>query len=448
MNTRSIVEQYDPVVAESVALSPSHDGPSDIVMTVLADQTAPLNSGIRIAYLITEYPKVSHTFIRREILALERLGVTVDRIALRGWDADVADPSDEAERGRTRYVLKGGVLPLLGAMARTLVRWPGAFWTALRAAIALSRPALRPLPYHLIYLAHACQIRIWLEAEPVQHLHAHFGTNSTETALLLRLLGGPDYSFTVHGADEADHAKYLHLDRKVAGAKHAVAISSYTRSQLFRHIPPADWPKVAIVHCGLEDSFFAEDPVAFPTDPVFLCIGRLSSEKGHTILLDAFADVVRQRPDCRLVLAGDGPLRCQIEAQIDALGLKAHVQITGWISSGEVRRQIEAATILVQPSFQEGLPVVIMEAMALGRPVLSTYVAGIPELVQPGETGWLVPAGDVAALGEAMATATDTPAETLADMGAVAISRVHARHHVDTEARKLLDLFLVPTPDT
>lgn len=447
MRAKNLVGRYDPVVAGQNPRLPADGRINDIAMTDLTNRADPSRSGMRIAYLITEYPKVSHTFIRREILALERLGATVDRIALRGWDASVTDPTDEAERGRTRYVLEDGLLPLLGAIIRNLVKRPGAFWAAFRTAIAMSRSALRPLPYHLIYLAHACRIRTWLEAQPVHHLHAHFGTNSAETALLLRLLGGPTYSFTVHGADEADHAKYLHLDRKVAGAKHAVAISSYTRSQLFRHIPPEDWPKVAVVHCGLEDGFFAVAPDGFPEMPTFLCIGRFSSEKGHTVLLDAFADLIRQRPDCRLVLAGDGPLRGQIEARIRDLGLEAHVRITGWISSAEVRAELEAATVLVQPSFQEGLPVVIMEAMALGRPVLSTYVAGIPELVQPGENGWLVPAGDTAALADVMVVAADMPATDLHEMGVVAIKRVRARHHVDTEARKLLDLFSPTAPD-
>lgn len=398
-------------------------------------------AGLRVAYLINQYPKVSHTFIRREILAAERLGVSVRRIALRGWDAEVVDAQDRSEQDRTRYVLKEGFLPLLGAVFRTLVRNPRGFTRALKAAFAMGRRAVRPLPYHLIWLAYACRIREWLALEPVSHVHAHFGTNAAETALLLHLLGGPTYSFTAHGADEADDAARLSLDRKIAGAKFVAAISSYTRSQLLRHIPPGDWPKVRVVHCGLAANSFAGADAGIPEAPRFLCIGRLCGEKGHLILLDAFAQLIEQHPDARLVLAGDGELRPLLEARIRALGLGDQVQITGWIGSAEIRAQILGCRTLVQPSLQEGLPVVIMEAMALRRPVISTYVAGIPELVLPGENGWLVPAGNVEALAEVMAQSVATPAADLRRMGAAAQRRARDRHSIDTEAGKLAALF-------
>ena len=401
----------------------------------------------RVAYLINQYPKVSHTFIRREILALERRGVTVERIALRGWDAEVVDPQDAAEREKTRYVLKDGLLPLARAVLGTLVRTPGPFLRALRTTLAMSRRAMRPLPYHLVYLAHACRIRTWLDGAGVTHLHAHFGTNPAEIALLLKLLGGPGYSFTVHGADEADNARYLHLDRKVGGAKFVAAISSYTRSQLMRHVPPGDWPKIKVVHCGLDPDFFGQDSPALPARHRFLCIGRFSGEKGHLVLLEAFSRVAADHPDCQLVLAGDGELRPEIEERIRALGLEDRVRITGWISSAEVREELIAATVLVQPSFQEGLPVVIMEAMALCRPAISTYVAGIPELVLPGQTGWLVPAGSTGDLTAAMADSLAAPWDALAAMGTRAGKRVRERHHIDREAAKLAALFAEPDPD-
>ena len=398
-------------------------------------------AGLKVAYLVNQYPKVSHTFIRREILALERQGVAVQRFALRGWDAEVVDPVDVTERDRTRHLLEHGLRPLAAAVLRSFVRKPSVTWKAFRAALAMSRRSVRPWPYHLIWLAHACRLAEWIEGENISHLHAHFGTNSADTAHLLRLLGGPSYSFSVHGADEADNARHLNLGRKVGGAKFVAAISSYTRSQLLRHIDPADWPKVKVVHCGLEADFFAATPAPLPEKPVFLCIGRLCGEKGHLILLEAFGALVEAHPDCRLVLAGDGELRDPIEARIAALGLQNHVAITGWIGSDEVRRLITESTVLVQPSLMEGLPVVIMEAMAQHRPVISTYIAGIPELVQPGRTGWLVPAGEVDSLTAAMAGALQTPAADLVKMGAAAAERARTRHNIDTEAAKLAALF-------
>lgn len=410
-------------------------------MTLVPDTAVAQFEGLRVAYLVNQYPKVSHTFIRREILALERQGVTVQRFALRGWDAEVVDPVDVAEKARTRHVLQHGLLPLAGAFLRSAVRKPAVTWKAFRAAMTMSRHSVRPWPYHLIWLAHACRLAEWLEGEEITHLHAHFGTNSADTAYLLRILGGPSYSFTVHGADEADNARNLNFARKVGAAKFVAAISSYTRSQLLRHIDPADWSKVRVVHCGLEADFFAPVPAPLPQSPVFLCIGRLCGEKGHLILLEAFGALVGMHPDCRLVLAGDGELRAPIEARIAALGLGDRVTITGWIGSDEVRRLITESTVLVQPSLMEGLPVVIMEAMAQHRPVISTYVAGIPELVQPGRTGWLVPAGEVDSLSRVMVEALETPPADLVEMGATAAKRARARHDIDTEAAKLATLF-------
>lgn len=395
---------------------------------------------MRVAYLINQYPKVSHSFIRREILALERAGVTVDRMALRGWDAQVVDPEDQGEQARTRYTLQNGLRPLAGAVWRQLRRDPGAFWQGVRAASAMSRGGVRPWPYHMVYLAHACQIMDWLQARPADHLHAHFGTNTAEIAHLVRVLGGPGYSFTVHGMDEADNAQALHFQRKIEGADFAVAISGFSRSQLMRAVTPDLWSRIKVVHCGLEDEAFTPAPPP-PADAGFLCIGRLSPEKGHLVLLDAFAALRRDHPRVTLTLAGDGDMRPQIQARIDQLGLTEAVRITGWISADQVSQELAHCHTLVQPSFIEGLPVVIMEAMAAGRPVISTYVGGIAELVQPGRTGWLVTAGDDQALTAAMAEALALPPERREKMAQHALRRARQRHSIRTEAARLQALF-------
>lgn len=397
---------------------------------------------MRVAYLTNQYPKVSHTFIRREINELERQGFQVERFAFRGWDAEVADPQDEAEREKTRYTLRDGLWSLTRSVLKYATRQPGAFWGAFRMALSLSRNSMRPWPYHLIYLAHACQIKMWLDENPVSHVHAHFGTNPAEVALLLNKLGGPDYSFTIHGMDEADNAPKLAFDRKVGLARFAIAISAFSRSQLMRHVDPADWDKIEVVHCGLEEEAFQDnDKVEVVSDPQLLCIGRLSPEKGHLILLHAFARVLQDHPQARLVLAGDGELRETIEAKMAELGISDAVRITGWISSEQVREEIQRCHTLVQPSLIEGLPVVIMEAMAQARPVISTYVGGIPELVQPDKTGWLVPAGDNNALVTAMDGALNTTAKDRKKMGLQALDRVRERHSIGIEVAKLRGLY-------
>jgi colanic acid/amylovoran biosynthesis glycosyltransferase len=396
---------------------------------------------VRVAYLINQYPKVSHTFIRREILALERRGIEVVRIALRGWDSESVDPEDQLERERTHYVLRDGTPALLLALMRMLLMRPGRLLRALALAWRMGNRAERPLPIHLVYLAEACRIEPRLRAAVVQHLHAHFGTNSAEVAMLVHALGGPRWSFTVHGPEEFDKAQLIGLAEKIRRCAFVVAVSSYGRSQLYRLVEHEHWPKVQVVHCGLEPAFYAEAPSPAPTARQLVCVGRLCEQKGQLLLMEATRRLAAQGTHFELVLVGDGELRSEIEALIMRCNLKAKVRITGWIGSEQVRDEILAARALVLPSFAEGLPVAIMEAMALKRPVISTFVAGIPELVQPGEHGWLVPAGDIEALAHAMQTCLDAPADSLAYMGQAARKRIVERHDVDRLAAELAGLF-------
>jgi colanic acid/amylovoran biosynthesis glycosyltransferase len=398
-------------------------------------------SPVRVAYLVNQYPKVSHSFIRREILALERQGVAVLRCAVRGWDEVLPDPVDAAERGRTRYLLGRGPAPLLAALARVALVRPGRFLRAVRITWGLWRRSGRsPVPY-LAYLAEACQLVGWLAAERIGHLHAHFGTNPADVAMLARALGGPPYSFTVHGPEEFDRPEALALGAKGQHAAFVVAISSFGRSQLYRWLPQAHWGKVEVVHCGLEQAFHEGASTVASGSARLVCVGRLCEQKGQLLLVQSLARVRARGIAVELVLAGDGEMRAAIEALIDRLGLTAEVRITGWIGSEQVRAEILAARALVLPSFAEGLPVVIMEAMALRRPVITTFVAGIPELVRDGEEGWLVPAGDVECLALAMQDCLAASPERLERMGAAAHRRALARHDIEHEAAKLATLF-------
>jgi colanic acid/amylovoran biosynthesis glycosyltransferase len=396
---------------------------------------------LKIAYFVNQYPKVSHSFIRREILALERLGVSVERIALRGWDMQTPDPEDRLERERTRYVLARGVGALLLPTLRALLSSPLRFLRTLRLTLKAARESHdRGLPYHLVYLAEACLILGWLREAGIAHLHAHFGTNSAEVAMLVNALGGPPYSFTVHGPEEFERP--MGLADKIHRSAFVAAVSSYGRSQLYLRLPYADWPKVSVVHCGLERAFYEVAALPIPEAPRLVCVGRLCEAKGQVLLVEAAAALAAKNVRFELVLVGDGPLRGELERAIVRHNLGERVRITGWLSSTQVREQLLAARALVLPSFAEGLPVVIMEAMALRRPVLSTYIAGIPELVVPAQTGWLFPAGSLEALVAALEACLAASAERLQSMGDAARTRVIERHSIDTEARRLMDLFL------
>jgi colanic acid/amylovoran biosynthesis glycosyltransferase len=394
---------------------------------------------LKIAYFVNHYPKVSHSFIRREILALERQGFEVLRIALRGWADPLPDLEDQSERRLTRYVLRHGMWPLLAAIFATLLRSPVRLLSTVKLAARMARESDRSLPYHLGYVAEACRMVPWMRSFGALRLHAHFGTNSAEIALLARELGGPPYSFTIHGPGE--FFQPIGLAEKVHRSSFAVAISSFGRSQVYLRSRYADWPKIQVVHCGIEKEFYSGASPAPSTAKRLICVGRLCEEKGQQLLIEAAARLVAKGVEFELVLAGDGPMRQELERAIEKNALGKFVRITGWIDGKRVRDEILNARALVLPSFAEGLPVVIMEAMSLRRPVLSTYVAGIPELVRPGENGWLFPAGSVDDLTVAMEHCLALSPDELQKLGDSAYARVLSRHSIDSEAGKLAALF-------
>ncbi len=402
-----------------------------------------MRRALKLAYLINQYPKVSHTFIRREILALEKMGQPVERYTLRRVNEKLADPADLVEEARTKVVLEAGAEAHLLAVARTAARDPRRFVRALRLALRLGVTSDVGLARHLIYLAEACVLLGWLRRDEIEHVHAHFGTNSTTVAMLAHALGGPTYSFTAHGPEEFDRPFGIGLGEKIRRALFVAGVSSFGQSQLFRQTSSDAWGRIGVVRCGVDGLFLTEQATPVPDNQTLVMVARLSPEKGQFLLVEAvrrLRDQLRaEGRTFRVVLVGDGPSRGAIETFIAQHGLGDVVSITGWCSGEEVKRHVVGARAMVLPSFAEGLPVVIMEALALGRPVLSTYIAGIPELVVPGECGWLVPAGAIEPLVTTMREVLDTPVQRLTEMGLAGRRRVAAQHDIEATARSLLD---------
>jgi glycosyltransferase involved in cell wall biosynthesis len=389
---------------------------------------------VKIAYILNTYPQPSQSFIRREIGALEAAGHDVLRLAMRAADVPLVDAQDKVEATKTEYVLSAGVPTLLGSMARGLRRDAAGFWGALKLAWRNGAVSEAGRLRHLIYLAEAAYVAERMRAEGVVHAHAHFGTNATAVAMLSHQLDGPKYSFTVHGPEEFDAPRALSLGDKMHNAAFTVAISQFGRSQLCRWAAHEDWARINVVHCGIEPAKF-DDPNDMPKGGRRLvAIGRLVEQKGQLALVQAMAQT---REDMHLTLIGDGEMRGQIEALIAQHRLSDRITLTGWVDEARIKSELANAHALVMPSFAEGLPMVVMEAMAAARPVIATYIAGTPELVQQGKTGWLVPAGDVGALADAMDTFAITPAPKLTEMGNAARARVLERHDVSKEAAKL-----------
>ncbi|RKF15362.1 colanic acid biosynthesis glycosyltransferase WcaL [Roseovarius spongiae] len=392
---------------------------------------------MKIAYILNTYPQPSHSFIRREMLALERQGFEITRLAMRASDAELVDAQDRAEAARTRYVLSAGLPALAGALLRRLLRRPCATLGALRMAWRMGGVSEVGRLRHLVYLAEAAHVAATCAQENAQHAHAHFGTNAAAVAMLSRMLGGPRYSFTVHGPEEFDAPRALSLGPKVERAAFTVAISSFGRSQLCRWVAAAHWDRIKVVHCGIEPDRLPP-PAPLPEGaPHLVAIGRFVEQKGQMMLVPMLRALLPDHPDLRLTLIGDGPMRADLEDAARAAGIAHAVTFAGWLDEAGVAEALARAHALVMPSFAEGLPMVVMEAMAAARPVIATHIAGTPELVQDGVTGWLVPAGDTDAFADAVRALAALPPAELAAMGAAARARVLKRHDVDDEAARL-----------
>ncbi|GAA5509297.1 glycosyltransferase [Novipirellula caenicola] len=401
----------------------------------------------RVAYLVNQYPSISTTFIRREIHALERLGHVVIRYGIRRPWVQVVDPEDKREESQTHYVLDLPIHVLLGSLVAVALSHPIRFLAAIRLAMAFYWNA-GSLFRHLIYLAEATVIKRWSDRDKIHHLHAHFGTNSTTVATLCRRLGGPKFSFTVHGPEEFDRPIQLGLGKKIASSEFVVGISRFGCSQLYRWAEFADWSKVHLVRCGLDETYFDVAWTPPPTSPRFLAIGRLNEQKGMPLLMQAAAKLARDDVSFELTIVGDGPLRSTLEAMIREHQLQSHVVLAGWKTGPEIQSMIQQSRVLVMPSFAEGLPVACMESLALGRPVIATAVAGIPELVRSGVTGWLIPAGSVTRLCHAMTQAINVSEEEIVRRGNNGAARVRRRHDVRREAKKLSNRILgLPASD-
>jgi len=276
---------------------------------------------MRVAYLVNQYPKTSHTFIRSEIRSLEECGVEVVRYSLRRTKEKLVEQLDVNEMQQTRAVLDSGAGRLPLGVMRCFLTSPRAFLRALVVSLCFGRRSDRGTLRHLIYLAEACVLVDWMRRDGVEHLHAHFGTNSATVALLARELGGPPFSFTVHGPEEFDRAPLWSLGEKIERAAFVVAISSFCRSQLLRWCGRQHWSKIHVIRCGVDPHFLAPDVAPMPAVRRLLSIGRLCEQKGQMLLIEALGRLKRDGLEVDLVLIGDGELRTEIEKSIVEHGL-------------------------------------------------------------------------------------------------------------------------------
>jgi glycosyltransferase involved in cell wall biosynthesis len=394
----------------------------------------------RIAYLTGEYPKASHTFILREIAALRALGAQVMPASIRRPEPDnLIGPEEEAAERETFYVLHAARNPLtlLAAHLSIIARTPLRYLSVLRLALRTGRPGAKGTIWQLFYFLEAGVLAAHIRHQGAARLHNHFADSSANVALLAAEFAGIPFSFTLHGPNELFAPESWHLGEKIARSDVTVCISHFARSQAMLFSDPEHWHKLRIVHCGVEPERY-DGPLPEPRGAVrILFVGRLTGVKGLRVLFKAFEACRRLRSDMTLVVVGDGPDRSWAEAEARRIG---SIEFLGFRSQAEVAAELGQSDLLVLPSFAEGVPVVLMEAMASARPVIATRVGGVSELVEDGVSGLLVAPGNEEALAAALLRLADDP-EMRRRMGEAGRARVRADFDVEVEARRLLALF-------
>ncbi|MEM6441635.1 MAG: glycosyltransferase family 4 protein [Pseudomonadota bacterium] len=395
-----------------------------------------------LAYLTGEFPRATDTFVLREILALRELGETVLTCSVRRTDPSHHVGPEQKEAAATTFnVLDAARNPIrllsdhFQLLRAAPLRWLRALWLALRSG----GPGPVGLLYQLFYFAEAGVLARHLQRKNVRHLHNHFANSSCSVAMLTSELSGIPFSFTMHGPAIFFEPRRWRIDVKIARARFVACISHFCRSQAMLFSDPEHWEKLHIVHCGVDPARYDRPPQRDPERPLLLFVGRLARIKGLGVLLEAFAKVREAHSTVRLRLVGDGPDRAWLEAKAKTLGVAEHVEFTGYQSQDQVTEHLAQSDILVLPSFAEGVPVVLMEAMAAGVPVIASRVAGVQELVEDGVSGFAVPPGDVETLGTRIEALLRSE-ETREHMSVAGRSNVATDFNSISEASWLLEI--------
>ncbi len=350
----------------------------------------------KLAYLVSQYPATSHTFIRREIQALRDAGVSVDTFSIRQpGEAERQAPVDRREFERTHYVLPPKIGRLVRAHVGALRKRPAAYLRTLREATRHRVPGTKAAVWSLFHFAEAIALADELDARGVDHLHNHFANSGANVGFLATRFLGIDWSLTLHGISEFDYPAGPLLPEKIMSAAFVACVTHFGRAQAMRMVDPDHWSKLFVARCGLDLSALEKGATSTPVPPKkrklrLVSVGRLSPEKGLAGLLEAFAAI---DADAELRIIGDGPERDALEAKVAALGLSDRVTFVGRLPSSGVIAELLYADAFAMASFMEGLPVVLMEALAMGVPVIAPRVAGIPELVEDDASGLLFAPG-------------------------------------------------------
>lgn len=363
---------------------------------------------LRVAYLLSRYPAVSHTFFLKEVLGLRERGLDVRVASINSPDRPRKNlPDVEAiEADHTYYVKSQGAAKIAVQLLAIAFQNPGVTLRGLGAALRLGGWDIKARAYALFYLAEALLVGQWMRRQALNHLHVHFGGPVATVGMITAQAWKIPWSVTLHGPDEFFDQEAFYLRQKIESANFVVCISDFCRSQVLRVASNLSDSRLEVVRLGVDCVALQPTVQLQDTDSVattrLVCTGRMVSAKGHRILLEALAPLIAEGAELTCTLIGDGPERPSLEVLSSRLGISGQVRFLGAQAHHATLAEVAEADIFVLASFAEGLPVALMEAMALGVPCVSTTIAAIPELIADGENGLLVSPSNVCALSGAL----------------------------------------------
>lgn len=400
---------------------------------------------MRLAYLVSRYPSVSHVFILREVLALRRAGIEIDTFTIRRTGEDqVLSDDDRDAHASTHAIVPPRPAELVAAHVRAALTRPRRYLSTLRLALALRGRGPKAALWQLFYFGEAALMWRECSRRGIRHIHAHHANVSSDVALLTSQLGGPDWSwsFTMHGSTEFFDVREHRLAQKAELAPFVVCVSDHGRSQIMSLVDPSQWDKLRVVHCGVDVSVFRlPDSERDAQVPEILTVGRLVPVKGQALLVEAMAELRRRGLEARLTIVGDGPQMPELRSLAKRLGVEDRIELAGAVGQNEIRSYYARADVFALPSLAEGLPVVLIEALAMGIPVVASRITGIPELVEEGVSGLLVTPGRSDELAGALETLLAEPAERRRAMGRAGRDRVEAEFDIERTAAQLTSVF-------
>jgi glycosyltransferase involved in cell wall biosynthesis len=398
---------------------------------------------VNLGYLISRYPSISHTFILREVRELRRLGFRIEVASINDPDRGREDlTSEEREEAASTFFIKGsGAVGALRAHLRLLARHPGSYLRGLGFALRLGGGDLRKMAKSLFYFVEAVMVGEWMKALGLHHLHVHFATPAATVGMIVARTYPFTFSITVHGPDEFYDAPGYLLSEKFANASLLCAIGMYARSQMMKLCDSSMWEKIEVTPLGVDANIF-QPRSAKPGSRRFevICVGRLVAAKGQHILLAAVAQLLQSGRKLQLRLVGDGPDRKSLEASARRLGIEESVVFEGAVNQDRIRDLYGTADLFALASFAEGIPVVLMEAMAMEIPCVATWITGIPELIRDGIDGLLVAPSDVDGLASAIGRLMDDE-ELRRSLGKAGRKRVIDKYDLGRNVARLAEVY-------